>query len=95
MFAQWLHHPHVTRLQARFAARRPRNAFARVLVALVGVALLLVLLVVGAVLGVAMLVGATMWRALRQRGRPQAAPQGQVIEGEYRHARHGVLPHPN
>ena len=29
MFAQWLHHPHVTRLQARFAARRPRNARTR------------------------------------------------------------------
>ena len=94
MFAQWLHHPHVTRLQARFAARRPRNAFARVLVALVGVALLLILLVLGAVLGVAMLIGATIWRALRQRGRPQAPP-GRVIEGEYRHARHGVLPHPH
>ena len=94
MFAQWLHHPHVTRLQARFAARRPRNAFARVLVALVGVALLLILLVLGAVLGVAMLIGATIWRALRQRGRPQATP-GRVIEGEYRHTRHGVLPHPH
>lgn len=94
MFAQWLHHPHVTRLQARFAARRPRNAFARALLALVGVALLLVLLAVGVVLGVAMILGATIWRALRQRGRPQAT-SGQVIEGEYRHARHGVLPHPH
>ena len=95
MFAQWLHHPHVTRLQARFAARRPRNALARVLLALVGLALVLVLLVVGAVLGVAMVLGTTIWRALRQRGRPQAAPSGQVIEGEYRHARHGVLAHPH
>lgn len=94
MFAQWLHHPHVTRLQARFAARRPRNPLMRVLVALVGIALLLVLLVVGAVLGVAMLLGAMIWRALRQRSRPQA-PRGRVIEGEYRHARDGVLPHPH
>ena len=93
MFAQWLHHPHVTRLQARFAARRPRNPLVRALVALLGVALLLVLLVVGAVLGVAMLLGAMIWRVLRQRGRPQA-PRGRVIEGEYRHARHGVLPQP-
>ena len=94
MFAQWLHHPHVTRLQARFAARRPRNPLTRALLALVGVALLLVLLVVGAVLGVAMVLGTMVWRALRQRGRPQAPARGQVIEGEYRHARHGVLPHP-
>lgn len=93
MFAQWLHHPHVTRLQARFAARRPRNPLIRALLALLGVALLLVLLVVGVVLGVAMVLGAWVWRALRQRGRPQAAP-GRVIEGEYRHARHDALPHP-
>ena len=45
------------------------------------------------VLGVAMVLGAWVWRALRQRGRPQAAP-GRVIEGEYRHARHDALPHP-
>lgn len=92
MFAHWLHHPHVTRMQARFAARRPRNPLARVLVAVLGVALLLVLLVAGVLVGVAMLLGAGVWRALRQRGRPQAP--GRVIDGEYRHARNPALPHP-
>ncbi len=92
MFAHWLHHPRVTRLQARFAARRPRNPLARALVALLGMSLLLVLLVVGVFVGVAMLIGAGLWRALRQRGRPQTP--GRVIEGEYRHARTPVLPQP-
>ena len=94
MFAQWLHHPQITRLQARFAARRPRNPIARALVALAGIALLLVLLVIGAALGIAMILGATLWRALRQPRRPQAAG-GRVIEGRYRHARQAVLPHPH
>ena len=92
MFAHWLHHPQITRLQARFAARRPRHPLTRVLVALLGVALLLVLLVVGIAVGVLMLLGAGIWRLLRQRGRPQAAG-ARVIEGEFRHARHGALPH--
>ena len=39
-----------------------------------------------------MLIGAGLWRALRQRGRPQTP--GRVIEGEYRHARTPVLPQP-
>ncbi len=90
MFAQWLHHPQITRLQARFAARRPRHPLARLLLGAAGVALLLVLLVAGVFLGIAMLIGAGVWRALRQRGRPQAT--GRVIEGEFRHARHGALP---
>ena len=94
MFAQWLHHPQITRLQARFAARRPRNPIARALVALVGIALLLVLLVIGVVLGISMVLGATVWRALRQRRQPQAAG-GRVIEGQYRHARQAALPHPH
>ena len=92
MFAQWLHHPQITRLQARFAARRPRHPMTRVLVALLGIALLLVLLVIGAALGIAMILGTTLWRALHRR--PQSG-NGQVIEGQYRHARQAVLPHPH
>ena len=92
MFAHWLHHPQITRLQARFAARRPRHPLMRLLVALLGISLLLVLLVVGVAVGILMLLGAGVWRALRQRGRPQAA-NARVIEGEFRHARHDVLPH--
>ena len=51
-----------------------------------------VLLVVGIAVGALMLLGAGIWRLLRQRGRPQAAG-ARVIEGEFRHARHGALPH--
>lgn len=94
MFAHWLHHPRVARLQARFAARRPRHPLLRALVALAGVMLLLVLLVVGVALGVLMLLGAGVWRLLRQRGRPQA-DRTRVIEGEFRHARGQALPHPH
>ncbi|RMH91069.1 hypothetical protein EBB59_08795 [Lysobacter pythonis] len=92
MFAQWLHHPYVTRLRARFAARRPRHPLVRGLLGLTGLALLLVLLVVGALLGLTMLLGAAVLRGLRQRGRPRAG--GQVIEGEYRSVRDSALPHP-
>ncbi len=92
MFAQWSHHPHVTRLRARFAARRPRHPLARALLALTGVALLLVLLVAGVFIGIAMLLGAAVWRVLRRSGRPQA--RGRIIEGEFRHGSHGSLPQP-
>ena len=94
MFAHWLHHPQITRLQARFAARRPRHPLMRVLVALLGISLLLVLLVVGAIVGTAMLLVGMVMRLLGQRGRPMAGRPGatKVVEGEYRVVEKSALP---
>ncbi|MGY0505133.1 hypothetical protein [Luteimonas sp. e5] len=93
MFAHWLRHPLISRLQARFAARRPRHPLLRAALGVLGLALLLVLLVAGVFIGIAMLLGTGIWRLLRQRGRPQAG--GRVIEGDYRRVRHDAFPHPH
>jgi hypothetical protein len=66
-----------------FAVRpcKPRNPLLRVLCGMVGVALLAMLVIVGLFVGLAMLLFAALRRMLRPA--PAAAPQPQVIEGEY------------
>ncbi len=69
-------------LSAAFAPRKPRHPMARLLLGLVGLALLAVLLVFGLVVGAAMLAGGLLLRLLRQRGKPMAARR--VVDAEYR-----------
>lgn len=70
-------------VSALFAPRKPRHPLLRLLLGLVGVALLAVLLVVGLVVGAAMLTGGLLWRLLRQRGKPVATDE-RVVDAEYR-----------
>ena len=70
-------------VSALFAPRKPRHPLLRVLLGLVGVALLAVLLVVGLVVGAAMLTGGLLWRLLRQRDKP-VATDSRVVDAEYR-----------
>lgn len=65
-----------------FAPRKPRHPLARLLLGVVGVALLAVLLVLGLVVGAAMLAGGLLLRLLRQRGKPMASRR--VVDAEYR-----------
>lgn len=70
-------------VSALFAPRKPRHPLLRLLLGLVGVALLAVLLVVGLVVGAAMLTGGLLWRLLRQRGKP-VTTDSRVVDAEYR-----------
>lgn len=70
--------------------RKPRHRLLRVLLTLVGVALLAVLLVFGLVIGAAMLAFALVSRILRQRGKP-VAKDARTLDAEYRVLRKPAL----
>ena len=70
--------------------RKPRHRALRVLLTLVGVALLAVLLVFGLVIGAAMLAFTLVARILRQRGKP-VAKDARTLDGEYRVLRKPAL----
>lgn len=70
--------------------RKPRHRVLRVLLTLIGVALLAVLLVFGVVIGTAMLAFSLVSRILRQRGKPMAK-DARTLDGEYRVLRKPAL----
>lgn len=70
-------------LRNAFSPRKPRHPLLRVMLGLLGVALLLVLLAVGLVAGTAMLAFGLLRRLLGRGGKP-AAVEGHVVDGEYR-----------
>lgn len=75
-----------------FAPRKPRHRALRVLLALIGVAVLAGLLVVGVVVGAAMLgVGllARLWQ--RRSSKSIASAPARTLEGEYRVVRKPML----
>ena len=74
-----------------FAPRKPRHRALRVLLALIGVAVLAGLLVVGVVVGAAMLGVGLLARLWRRRGKPIAATPARTLEGEYRVVRKPML----
>ncbi len=74
-----------------FAPRKPRHRALRVLVALIGVAVLAGLLVVGVIVGAAMLGVGLLSRLWRRRGKPIAATPARDLEGEYRVVRKPML----
>lgn len=68
-----------------YCPSKPRNPLLRVLVGLLGLALLLVLVAFGLVIGLGMLLFAGLRRLFRGNRRP--APKADVIEGEYTRVR--------
>ena len=75
-----------------YCPSKPRHPLMRVLVGLLGMALLLVLVAFGLVIGLGMLLFAAVRRLMRGLRRP--APQADVIEGQYTRVRdpHRPLP---
>lgn len=80
-------------VSALLAPRKPRHPLMRVLLGVLGLALLALLLVVGLFVGMAMLVGGLLLRLVRQRGKPVASRRHavdrhafdqNVVDGEYR-----------
>jgi hypothetical protein len=68
-------------LRGAFTPRKPRNPLVRVLLGLVGVAILSLLLVVGLVVGAAMVSVGLLRAAFRRRPAPA---RGDVLDAEYR-----------
>jgi hypothetical protein len=73
-----------------FAPRKPRRPWMRVVLGLVGVALLLALVFVSVFVGIAMLAVGVVFKLLKQRGRPVA--RDHHIDAEYRVVRKHALP---
>ena len=74
-----------------FAPRKPRHRVLRVLLAMIGIAVLAGLLMLGVVVGAAMLAVGLLSRLWRRRGKPIAAAPARTLEGEYRVVRKPVL----
>src|SRR3546814_8360829 len=75
------------RIQSLFPSRALRNPVVRVLLAMLGLALLSVLLVFGVVAGTLMIAVGLLRRALSHKA-PAAHSTGNVIDGEYRSEEH-------
>lgn len=78
------------RLRNAFAPRKPRHPLLRIVVGLLGLAVLAVLVFFGLFVGAAMLAAGMAYRLLRPRARPAA--QQRVVEGEYQVVRKQALP---
>ena len=70
-------------LRGLFTPRKPRNAALRVLLGLLGVAILAVLLVIGLFVGAAMIAFGLLRHALRPQAKVRTQP-ADVLDGEYR-----------
>jgi hypothetical protein len=79
-------------LRNGFASRR-RRPLLRVVLGLVGVALLLALVFVSVFVGIAMLAAGVVFKLLRQRGKPVARDR-RSVEGEFRVVGKTALPSP-
>lgn len=77
-----------------YCPSKPRHPLMRVLVGLLGLALLLVLVAFGLVIGLGMLLFAAVRRIVRSLRRPAPTPRADVIEGQYTRVRdpHRPLP---
>lgn len=80
-------------VRAMFAPRKPRHPLLRVMLGLVGVALLAVLLVAGLFIGAAMILFGIARRLVLRRGpRAARAVDARVVEAEYRVVRNRDQP---
>ena len=75
------------------SAPRRRRPLLRVVLGLVGVALLLALVFVSVFVGIAMLAAGVVFKLLRQRGKPVARDR-RAVEGEFRVVGKTALPSP-
>jgi uncharacterized BrkB/YihY/UPF0761 family membrane protein len=73
-----------------FEPRKPRRPWMRVVLGLIGVAVLLALVFVSVFVGIAMLTVGVALKLLKQRGRPVARERH--IDAEYRVVRKHALP---
>ena len=74
-----------------FTPRKPRHRFARVVIGVLGLCLLLALVFLGVFVGAAMVAAGVLWKLWKSRGKPVAARQA-VVDGEYRVVPRQALP---
>jgi len=74
-----------------FAPRKPRRPWMRVLLGLVGVAVLVALVFVSVFVGIAMLTVGLVLRLMKQRGKP-VARDARTLDAEYRVVSKHALP---
>ena len=85
MSAQTFRFDQFARVRHAFAPRKPRHRVLRVVLGLVGLALLAVLVMFGLFVGAAMVAAGLLYRLWKQRGKPVARDsRSQVLDGEYR-----------
>lgn len=75
-----------------FAPRKPRHPMLRLLFGVMGLVVLLLLVFFSVFVGAAMIAVGLAYKLLSQRGRPIAARDSAVMDGEYHVVRKPVLP---
>ena len=75
-----------------FAPRKPRHPLTRLLLGLLGVAVLVVLVFVSVFVGIAMLSVGLMLRLWKRRNDPQVRRDPRVVDGEFEVVRKHALP---
>jgi hypothetical protein len=75
-----------------FAPRKPRHPLTRLLVGLLGVAVLVVLVFVSVFVGIAMLSVGLLLRMWKRRNDPQVIRDPRVVDGEFEVVRKHALP---
>jgi energy-converting hydrogenase Eha subunit G len=73
-----------SRMRHAFAPRKPRHRLLRVLMGVIGLALLVVLVMFGLFVGAAMIATGLLFRLWKQRGKSARNARSQVLDGEYR-----------
>ena len=81
-----------SRLRQAFAPRKPRNPLLRLVLGLVGLALLCLLVFFSVFVGAAMIAAGLLYKLVSQRGKPIATHDANVVEGEFQVIRKPVLP---
>jgi hypothetical protein len=71
------------RMRSTFAPRKPRHRVLRVVLGVIGVALLAVLVMFGLFVGAAMIAAGLLVKLWKQRGKP-VARDARVLDGEFR-----------
>ncbi|WP_225763021.1 hypothetical protein [Stenotrophomonas sp. Marseille-Q4652] len=79
-------------LRNLFEPRKPRNPLVRVVVGLLGLAILAVLVFVGVFVGAAMILTGVAWKLLSSRKRTPAQRRDRVVDAEYQVVRKAALP---
>lgn len=81
-----------SRLRSLLSPRKPRHPLLRLALGIVGLGLLALLIFFSVFVGAAMIVVGVALKLFSQRGKPIAAQDANVVEGEYRVVRKPGLP---
>lgn len=72
------------RMHNAFEPRKPRHRLLRFVVGVLGLGLLALLVMFSVVIGAAMIAAGIVYKLWKRRGKPMAARDPRIVEGEYR-----------